>query len=108
MRAAQDLEAVPFIGDSWFYRTLAGLGSGRARLIETRAGEPLQIAPPLGDVRAFVAQQLTLTRDGERVLGQRADRISLLGVDRWVGGTHITPGTAWRWDQATRTLTAPA
>lgn len=108
LRAAQDLEAAPFIGDSWFYRTLAGLGSGRARLIATRAGEPLGIAPPLGDVHAFIAQQLMLTRDGERVLEQQADRVTLLGVDRWVGGTHITPGTAWRWDQATQTLTAPA
>jgi hypothetical protein len=108
MRAAQDLEAAPFLGDSWFYRTLAELGSGQARLVETQAGEPLGIAPPLGDVHAFIAQPLTLTRDGERVLDQKADRVRLLGVDRWVGGTHITPGTAWRWDQATHTLTAPA
>jgi hypothetical protein len=32
-----------------------------------------------------IAQALTLTRDGERVLEQKADRIKLLGVDRWVG-----------------------
>jgi len=107
LRAAQDLEAAPFLGDAWFYRTLSQLGSGPVRLIETRAGQPLGTAPPLGDVRAFTAQEITLTRDGERVLEREADRIELLGADRWVGGTHITPGSAWRWDPATQTLTAP-
>ncbi len=70
---------------------LADLGSGRARLIETRAGDLLRIVPPLGDVHAFIAEALTLTRSGGRVLKQKADRIQLLGVGRWVGGTHITP-----------------
>jgi hypothetical protein len=37
-RAAQDLEAAPFLGDAWFYRTLTSLGRGRARLIETQDG----------------------------------------------------------------------
>jgi hypothetical protein len=106
--AAQDLEAAPFLGDAWFYRTLSQLGSGPVRLIETRAGQPLGTAPPLGDVHAFIAQEITLTRDGERVLEREADRIELLGADRWIGGTHITPGNVWRWDPATQTLTAPA
>lgn len=108
MQAVQDLEAAPFLGDTWFYRTLAELGSGRVRLIETQAGQPLGTAPPLGDVDAFIAQRLTLTRDGERVLERQADRVELLGVDRWVGGTHITDTSPWRWDEATQTLTAPA
>jgi MerR, DNA binding/Domain of unknown function (DUF1835) len=107
-RAAQDLEAAPFLGDTWFYRALADLGRGQARLIETRAAEPLRIPPPLGDTHVFAAQALTLTRNGEQVLDRKSDRIKLLGVDRWVGGTHITPSTTWRWDPATQTLTAPA
>jgi hypothetical protein len=28
------------------------------------------------------------------VLGSQADRVDLLGIDRWIGGTHIT--TAWQ------------
>lgn len=108
LRAVQELEAAPFLGDAWFYRTLSHLGRGPLRLIETQAGQPLGTAPPLGDLHAFIAQQITLTRDGERVLRQEADRVGLLGVDRWVGGTRITPSTAWRWDPARKTLTAPA
>ena len=36
-----------------------------------------------------------------------ADRVELLGIDRWVGGTHITPGNIWRWDAAELKLGKP-
>ena len=106
--AVQDLEAAPFLGDAWFFRTLTGLGRGQARLIETPDGEQLAAAPPLGDARVFAAMSLRLTPAGERVLRQEADRVQLLGVDRWIGGSHITPGTAWRWDPAAQHLLRPA
>jgi hypothetical protein len=107
-RAAQDLEAAPFLGDTWFYRTLAALGRGPGRLVQTRGGDQLPPAPPLGDAHAFTALTLRLTHAGERVLQRKADRVTLLGVDRWAGGTHITPGTLWRWDPDARRLAAPA
>ncbi|HKA98902.1 MAG TPA: MerR family transcriptional regulator [Streptosporangiaceae bacterium] len=105
--ATQDLEAAPFLGDAWLYRTLAALGEGEARLVETQAGEPIPPAPPLGDAHAFAALSLRLTRTGEQVLKLKADRVKLLNVDRWVGGTHITAGTAWRWDPAAHKLIEP-
>jgi hypothetical protein len=51
---------------------------------------------------------LRLTPAGERVLQHKADRVQLLGVDRWIGGSHITPGAAWRWDPAAHRLIRPA
>ena len=80
--AEQDLEPAPFLGDAWFFRALAVLGSGDARLVETRAGDPLPAAPPLGDAHAFARLPLRLTRSGEQVLAGRADRVALLGIDR--------------------------
>ena len=106
--AEQDLETAPFLGDAWFYRTLTSLGRGRARLIETQDGDELPAAPPLGDARAFATVTLRLTPAGERVLQHQADRVQLLGVDRWIGGSHITPGAAWRWDPAAQQLLKPA
>ena len=64
--------------------------------------------PPLGDAHLFAGLRLRLTGPGERVLAGHADRVTLLGVDRWVGGTHVTPGTAWRWDPAVQLLVEPA
>jgi uncharacterized protein DUF1835 len=87
--AAQDLEKAPFLGDSWFFRTLTILGSAPVRLVDTVDGE------------------LRLTNDGEQVLRGDADRVALVGLDRWIGGTHLTPGNAWRWDAAAEALVEP-
>ena len=92
--AAQDLEDAPFQGDAWFYRVLVELGRGGNRLVETQDGEELPQAPPLGDGQQFMRLRLRLTNQGERVLRGEADRVELLGVDRWIGGTHVTPETA--------------
>jgi DNA-binding transcriptional MerR regulator len=106
--AAQDLEEAPFLGDAWFFRALAGLGHGPRRLVETQDGEELSVPPPLGDGPSFAGQPLRLTPAGHRVLARQADRVALLGIDRWLGGTHLTPAATWRWDPATGRLTPPA
>lgn len=92
--AAQELEPAKFLGDTWFYRALTGLG----RLVETIDGEPLPKPPPLSDGNVFMRLSLRLTPDGERVLRGEADRVELIGIDRWLGGTHVTPENLWRWD----------
>jgi DNA-binding transcriptional MerR regulator len=106
--ATQRHEEAPFMGDTWFYRALCALGQGTMRLVETEAGTPLPPPPPLGDSQPFARLQLRLTPAGEQALRGEADRVELLGVDRWIGGTHITPDNAWRWDAAERTLVRPS
>jgi hypothetical protein len=96
--AAQRLEDAPFLGDAWFYRTLSALGQGKTRLLESDEGTPLPPPPPLGDGQLFARLRLRLTASGERTLGGDADRVELLGIDRWIGGTHITSDNTWRWD----------
>jgi hypothetical protein len=98
--AAQRLEEAPFLGDTWFYRALCALGQGKGRLLETEGGAPLPPPPPLGDSRPFAALPLRLTATGEQALRGEADRVELLGIDRWLGGTHVTPENIWRWDAA--------
>jgi len=105
--ASQSAEDAPFLGDAWFFRTLASLGTGEARLVETASGEALPLPPPLGDAHTFARLPLRLTRNGELVLARKADRVALLGLDRWVGGTHLTPGAVWRRDGERSLLVAP-
>lgn len=92
--AAQKLEDAVFLGDAWFFRALAGLGP----LLESAEGAPLPAPPPLSDGNVFARLPIRLTRDGERVLAGEADRVELVPLDRWVGGTHVTPQGLWRWD----------
>jgi DNA-binding transcriptional MerR regulator len=105
--AAQRLEEAPFLGDTWFFRALSALGQGETRLVETDDGTPLPAPPPLGDGQQFARLRLRLTEAGEQTLRGEGDRVELLGIDRWVGGTHITPDSLWRWDAAGRKLVPP-
>jgi hypothetical protein len=105
--AAQRLEEAPFLGDTWFYRALSALGQGAARLVESEDGAALPPPPPLGDGQLFARLELRLTAAGEQALRGEADRVELLGIDRWIGGTHITPASMWRWDVAGRRLIQP-
>jgi hypothetical protein len=104
--SAQQLEPTPFLGDTWFYVALAALGRGPNRLLATDDGEQLP-EPVLGTERRFAELPVQLTAAGERVLEGKADRVELLGIDRWVGGTHVTTDAVWRWDAASRRLLAP-
>jgi DNA-binding transcriptional MerR regulator len=96
--SAQRLEEAPFLGDAWFYRALSALGQGKTRLLETDDGTPLPPPPPLSDSQLFAGLRLRLTATGEDALRGEADRVELLGIDRWIGGTHLTADNTWRWD----------
>jgi hypothetical protein len=104
---AQDFEPAPFLGDGWFFRALAELGRGEARLVETADGDELPAPPPLGDGRRFAGLPIRLTATGRRALAGDEDRVELLGIDRWVGGTHVVPDAVWRWDPDRQRLLAP-
>jgi hypothetical protein len=38
------------------------------------------------------------------VLRGESDRVELLGVDRWIGGTHVIGRDPWRWDEVGKTV----
>jgi hypothetical protein len=60
--------------------------------------------PPLitltADERPF-RRTLGLTSEGRAVLAGEQDFVALCGIDRWIGGVHLTGG-AWRWDDQVR------
>jgi hypothetical protein len=46
-----------------------------------------------------------LTDDGRRVLDGETDRVTLCGIDRWLGGVHLAGhGPVWRWDASRNTV----
>ena len=71
----------------------------------TRSSSRASSGSPPARTRSSPARptaQLALTPDGERVLAGEVDAVRLRGLDRWVGGTHLSLDAAWRWDAATR------
>jgi hypothetical protein len=76
-------EARPFMGDYFAFQIIDRLA-------------------PLLDVTDDVYR---LNADGERVLAGEADFVRSHGIDRWIGGVHLTGSDVpWRWDDAREAL----
>jgi hypothetical protein len=77
-------EPRPFLGDAWCFDRMSRLAKAATPLLEGAC----------------------LTEAGREVLEGRADHVALNGIDRWIGGAHLT-GTdvPWRWDEGTETIT---
>jgi hypothetical protein len=74
--ASMAAEEAPFMGDTIAFERLDGLGG---------------LVAANGELR--------LTDDGRAVLAGDADRVELIGFDRWLGGLHVSAaGELWRWD----------
>ena len=78
-----------FMGDASFWTIVTRLAGGPHPLlaldVRQRAGR-------------LPAGRMRITDDGRDVLSGRADHVALNGIDRWMGGIHLTPSTCWRWD----------
>src|SRR5262249_29091497 len=85
-RAISQQERRPFLGDSVFFAILRDLTECEVPLLETG-----------GTVR--------LTAAGREVLAGNEDHVRLNGIDRWIGGVHLTGRTPpWRYDERLESL----
>ena len=87
-----DAEEVPFMGDAPFLSYVRDLACPAAALLRfSDRGEPDGNHDTWG-------REVELTPAGEAVLGGRADRVTLGGIDRWLGGVHLRGRKIdWRW-----------
>jgi hypothetical protein len=79
---SQKREEAMFLGDSSFFAYARELAS---------------CANPLLSIHG---DQASITHAGKEVLDGRVDHIELNGIDRWIGGVHLTPDRVWRWNGA--------
>jgi hypothetical protein len=92
-RRVHDDETAFFMGDSSFWGVVEELESARPPLVSVSKTSSQRRRLPPGTI--------SLTDDGRGVLGGRADRVELCGLDRWLGGVHLeSPHAIWRWDDA--------
>jgi Domain of unknown function (DUF1835) len=99
--ASSRRESRPFLGDSWCFRRVAALAHAQNPLLWL--GEPDLARRP----RVQRTTRLGLTTMGRSVLDGQADHVALNGIDRWIGGVHLTGHqVAWRWDEGTERLVA--
>lgn len=108
-RGTQVREQARFMSDLWFFRRMDGLAFAR---------HPLIAGLPFPSLRCAEGQDLPRlphlcggargpTERGRHVLAGRFDHATENAIDRWFGGTHVTPKTMWRRDQNGQLATAP-
>ncbi len=102
----QEMEDAMFMGDWSFWRCLEELTFNICPLID---GLPCRFRTTNSDEERgrYLAASLTLTDTGRAVLRGEADHASINKIDRWLGGTHVSSGTNWRWDRDANALIAP-
>ncbi len=88
-----DDETAFYIADSSFWQVVTELKSTTPALVAVTLTSSAAGRLPAGTI--------ALTDTGRSVVGGHDDRVELCGIDRWLGGVHLT-GTqpVWRWDHA--------
>ena len=82
-------ERRPFLADQPTFEVIKRLSEAR---------HPLLAPGPYRD-------RLRLTPVGREVLEGSADHVRLNGLDRWIGGVHLTGAEDWRYDERLETVT---
>lgn len=112
-RAHHDFETWPWLGDSSFAWYVERLSNVASPLVTFEDGTPVlapvsQSAPELttapesatAPVDTFWSRRVLLTATGLKVLAGESDAVRVNGIDRWIGGVHLTPSNDWRWNGA--------
>lgn len=90
-------ESAQFMGDLSFAAILDGLAFCPTPLISGLSG------PLLGHIdtyETYFASGLAISAAGRAVLAGTKNHIALNGIDRWIGGAHLTPSNLWTWNGA--------
>jgi hypothetical protein len=97
-------EIRPFLGDTWCFDRMTRLTLCANPLLQIRSDASDETAgSPVGP-----QTPLWLTPEGRRVLRGRDDHVALNGIDRWIGGVHLSGRDCpWRWDEGMEAI-APA
>ena len=104
-RASAAREEFAYLGDGSFERYLVRLGAGATPLLRFADGSTIKGAEPDDPGRSFWRRRLTLTEHGSAVLDGSVNRETLLPLDRWIGGVHLSADTPrWRRDPDGDTL----
>ncbi len=92
-------ESWAWLGDRSFAWYMQRLSDAAQPLVTHPNGTRVLAPRAAGNERsAFWERSVTLTPFGLDVVRARADAVRVNGIDRWIGGTHLTTGRHWRWD----------
>lgn len=97
-------ERIWFMADWAFFAVLDELASEPLPLVMGPPATGFSVAGSEADRTAYLAAEVRLTHEGRLMREGRLDRTTAKPLDRWLGGTHLTNDSVWRWEPATATL----
>lgn len=98
VQSHHEREDAIFMGDAGFLVHIRGLVESPTPLVLV-----VRRHAPSGSLS--LEDAVALSEEGERVLAGAADRVRLCGIERWLGGVHLSGrGPMWRWDEEARTI----
>lgn len=101
--AVQACEESRFMGDSLFWLYLARMTQSKRPLLRASHGG-FALPSLCASWSEFNEQQIVITQAGERVLANELDWIEINGIDKWLGGVHLTTENLRRWDRNAQSL----
>ena len=107
--AVQKKENPAFMGDSSFWTIIADMLRGRNPPLAMADSQAFPIPGEHQPFSAEARERVKLTSWGARLLAGDGDLVTDNGLDRWLGGIHLTDraragSTAvWRWDSQSET-----
>ena len=82
------------MGDSLFWLYLGRMTESQPPLLRLSHGRPFRLPSLCGSSDEFSEQHILSTQVGEKVLGNELDWIEINGIDKWLGGVHLTSRAA--------------
>ncbi len=102
--AMMKAEEAKFMGDLGFCHLITSVFRAPSPLLVSMQGK-LQTINEM-NYRDFFAQKVCLSDLGKRVLSGEANHVRENGIERWIGGVHLTPQSACFYDQGTGRFSA--
>jgi hypothetical protein len=82
------------MGDSLFWLYLRRMTESEPPLLRMSNGRPFRLPSLCGSPDEFSEQDILITQVGEKVLVNELDWIQINGIDKWLGGVHLTSRAA--------------
>ena len=105
-RSHHDMEDPVWLGDWPFAMRLQLLSRSKkpAIALKPSAESTEEHAEIDGAYAAELNSEVALTEYGSDLLAGKADFVKDNGIDRWLGGVHLTRDNLWRWDNESKTV----
>lgn len=105
-KAHHGSESWAWLGDSSFAWYLERLGEGVHPVVSNANGTRILAPRSERDGRTFWERPVMLTPFGKQLMRGQANAIASNGIDRWIGGVHLTTDAHWLWDSRTQRVMA--